>query len=172
LAWSCQYTACRHAAAAAAKQAAARRAASADKVGYAQASRPDALVAPGATGWRDASPFGTRFAAAPAFVPDLFAVLPSGISPAQVNAIGGLTRVRTVLAVDGGQVMINGRAAALLGVSSQAFRSWTPPATAADAGIWARLSGRQLTASRAAAGGLGIADLATLMSKVRGPRSR
>ena len=130
------------------------------KVGYARASRPDALVAPGSA---PALP-GGRVPARSApdspprqlIVPDLFAVLPSGISAAQVNAIGGLTGVRAVLAVDGGQVTINGRAAALLGVSPQEFRSWTPPATAADTGIWARLSGGQLVASGAAAGGFGI----------------
>jgi len=42
-------------------------------------------------------------------VPDLFAVLPAGITTAQVSAISGLTGVRAVLAVDGGQVVINGR---------------------------------------------------------------
>ncbi len=61
-----------------------------------------------------------------------------------------------MLAVDGGQVVINGRAASMLGVPPQAFRSWTPPATAAAAGIWARLSGGQLIASPAAAGRLGL----------------
>jgi hypothetical protein len=88
-------------------------------------------------------------------VPDLFAVVPAGISAAQVSAIGGLAGVRTVLAVAGGRVVINGRTVGVLGVPA-AFRSWTPPATAADAGLWARLSGGQVVASGAAAGGLGI----------------
>jgi hypothetical protein len=128
-------------------------------------------------------------------VPDLVAVVPAGITAAQVSAIGGLAGVRAVLAVDGGRVMIDGRTASVLGVPSQAFRSWTPPATAADARIWARLSGGQLVVGGAAAQ-LGIpgvdaivgsdlaarlglaanvavlinapaADLATLMSEVR-----
>jgi transglycosylase-like protein with SLT domain len=74
-----------------------------------------------------------------------------------VSAVSGLTGVRAVLAVGGGRVMINGRAASLLGVPAQAFRSWTPPATAAAAGIWGRLPGGQLIASPATAGGLGLA---------------
>jgi hypothetical protein len=89
-------------------------------------------------------------------VPDLVAVVPTGITAAQVSAIGGLAGVRAVLAVAGGRVVINGRTVGVLGVPPQAFRSWTPLATAADAGIWARLSGGELIASRDAAGGFGI----------------
>ena len=88
-------------------------------------------------------------------VPDLVAVVPAGITAAQVSAIGGLAGVRAVLTVAGGRVVINGRTASVLGVPLT-FRSWTPPATAADAGLWARLSGGQIVASRAAAGGFGI----------------
>jgi hypothetical protein len=129
-------------------------------------------------------------------VPDLVAVVPTGITAAQVSAIGGLAGVRAVLAVAGGRVVINGRTVGVLGVPPQAFRSWTPPATAADAGLWARLSGGHVVASGDAASGFGIpgvdaivdsavaarfgltadvavlinapaADLATLMSQVR-----
>ncbi|MGO9194625.1 MAG: lytic murein transglycosylase [Streptosporangiaceae bacterium] len=131
------------------------------KVGYTQASRPAAtLVLPSAAAAPQAGgvPAGSAPQSPPRqlIVPDLFAVLPAGITAAQVNAISGLTGVRAVLAVDGGQVVINGRAASLLGVPP-AFRSWTPPATAAATGIWARLSGGQLIASGAAAGRLGLA---------------
>jgi hypothetical protein len=81
-------------------------------------------------------------------VPDLVAVVPTGITAAQVSAIGGLAGVRAVLAVAGGRVVINGRTAGVLGVPP-AFRSWTPPATAADAGLWARLpAGRSSRAGR------------------------
>jgi Transglycosylase SLT domain len=80
-------------------------------------------------------------------VPDLVAVVPTGITAAQVSAIGGLAGVRAVLAVAGGRVVINGRTVGVLGVPPQAFRSWTTPATAADAGLWARLSGGHVVAS-------------------------
>jgi Transglycosylase SLT domain len=89
-------------------------------------------------------------------VPDLVAVVPAGITAAQVSAIGGLAGVRAVLAVAGGRVVIDGRTVSVLGVPPQAFRSWTPPATAADAAMWARLSGGELVASGDAAGGFGI----------------
>ena len=130
------------------------------KVGYIRASRPDALVAPSSAPALQGGGVAARSVPGSPprqlVVPDLFAVLPAGITSAQVSAISGLTGVRAVLAVNGGQVVINGRAASMLGVPPQAFRSWTPPATAAAAGIWARLSGGQLIASRAAAGGLGL----------------
>jgi hypothetical protein len=124
-------------------------------------------------------------------VPDLVAVVPTGITAAQVSAIGGLAGVRAVLAVAGGRVVINGRTVGVLGVPPQAFRSWTPPATAADAGLWARLSGGHVVASgfgipgvdaivdSTVAARLGLAadvavlinapgaDLAALMSQVR-----
>jgi len=131
------------------------------RVGYAQASRPDAAAAPGSAPARQEDEVPARSAPGSPprqlVVPDLFAVLPAGISAAQVSAIGGLAGVRAVLAVDGGRVAINGRPASVLGVSPQAFRSWTPPATAAATGIWARLSGGELIADRAAAGRLGLA---------------
>jgi hypothetical protein len=129
------------------------------RVGYTQASRSDVTAAPGSAPARQESRMSARSAPGSPprqlVVPDLFAVLPAGISAAQVSAIGGLAGVRAVLAVDGGRVVIDGRAVSLLGVPP-AFRSWTPPATAADAGTWARLSDGQLIASDTIAGGLGI----------------
>jgi hypothetical protein len=44
----------------------------------------------------------------------------------------------------------------MLGVPPRAFRSWTPPVTAADTGIWARLAGGQLITSSVAAARLGL----------------
>jgi hypothetical protein len=73
-----------------------------------------------------------------------------------VSAIGGLAGVRAVLAVDGGRVTIGGQSASVLGVPPQAFRSWTPPVTAAAAGIWAGLAAGQIVADQAAAGRLGL----------------
>jgi hypothetical protein len=70
-------------------------------------------------------------------VPDMAAVVPGGASPAQVTALGKLHGVRAVLAVAGGQVSVGGQALNVLGVPLPAFRSWTPPVTAAATGIWA-----------------------------------
>jgi len=132
------------------------------KVGYTRASGPAAApvpLSPAATPQAGGIPASASPQSPPRqlIVPDLVAVVPAGITAAQVSAISGLAGVRAVLAVDGGQMLIGGRAASVLGVPPQAFRSWTPPATAAATGIWARLSTGQLVASPAAAGRLGLA---------------
>lgn len=90
------------------------------------------------------------------FVPDLIAAAPAGITAAELARIGKLSGVRSVLAVDGGQITVNGKSADVLGVSAQAFRSWTPPETAAADGVWARLGQGQLVSTRAAASRLGL----------------
>jgi len=88
------------------------------------------------------------------FVPDLIAAVPAGISAAQLAKIGKLTGVRAVLPIDGGKVTVNGQSADVLGVSPLAFRSWTPPETAAANTVWADLSKGQLVSTHAAAGKL------------------
>jgi len=85
------------------------------------------------------------------FVPDLIAAVPGGITPAQLAKIRKLGGVAAVLPVDGGKVTVNGKSANVLGVSPQAFRPWTPLATAASATIWADLSQGQLISTAAAA---------------------
>jgi hypothetical protein len=90
------------------------------------------------------------------FVPDLIAAAPAGISPAQLAKIGKLTGVRNVLSVDGGKVTVNGRSANVLGVPA-AFRSWTPPETAAANAVWTDLGQGQLVSTRGAAGKLHLA---------------
>jgi hypothetical protein len=90
------------------------------------------------------------------FVPDLIAAAPSGITPAELTRIGKLTGVRSVLSVDGGRITVNGKSADVLGVSPQAFRSWTPPETAAANAVWADLGKGQLVSTRTAASRLGL----------------
>jgi hypothetical protein len=85
------------------------------------------------------------------FVPDLIAATPAGITPAQLAKISKLTGVRAVLPIDGGKVTVNGQSADVLGVSPQAFRSWTPPETAAANAVWTDLSRGQLVSTHAAA---------------------
>jgi Transglycosylase SLT domain len=88
------------------------------------------------------------------FVPDLIAAVPAGITSAQVAKIGKLTGVRAVLPVNGGKVTVNGQSANVLGVSPGAFRSWTPPETAAADAVWTDLGHGQLVSTHAAAGEL------------------
>ena len=97
------------------------------------------------------SPVPSDSAARQQFVPDLIAAVPGGITPAQLAKIRKLGGVAAVLPVDGGKVTVNGQGANLLGVSPQAFRPWTPLATAASATIWSDLSQGQLISTAAAA---------------------
>jgi hypothetical protein len=91
------------------------------------------------------------------YVPDLIAAVPSGITSSQVAAISKLRGVEAVLPVDGGKVKVNGQNANVLGVSPQAFRSWTPLSTAGSAAIWSNLGKGQLVSTGAAAHRLHLA---------------
>jgi hypothetical protein len=102
-----------------------------------------------------ARPPSAAGSAAPAprqqYVPDLIAAVPGGITAAQLAKIRKLGGVVAVLPIDGGKVTVNGHLANVLGVSPQAFRPWTPLATAASATIWSDLSQGQLISTSAAA---------------------
>jgi len=89
-------------------------------------------------------------------VPDLIAAVPAGISAAQLAAISKLSGVRAVLAVSGGQITVNGKAANVIGVAPQAFRSWTPPQTAANVSVWTGLGTGKLLASSTSTARLGL----------------
>jgi Transglycosylase SLT domain len=97
-------------------------------------------------------------------VPDLIAAIPAGITQAQLSAIGKLSGVRAVLPVSGGEIMVNGKPANVIGVAPQAFRSWTPPQTATQVSAWTGLSTGDLLASRASAARLGLARTGTAYS--------
>jgi hypothetical protein len=84
-------------------------------------------------------------------VPDLIAAVPGGITTGQLARIRKLGGVAAVLPVDGGKVTVNGRSADVLGVSPQAFRPWTPLATAASAAVWSGLAKGALISTSAAA---------------------
>lgn len=91
------------------------------------------------------------------YVPDLIAAVPSGITSSQLAAISKLHGVQAALPVDGGKVKVNGRSANVLGVSPQAFRSWTPLASASSPAIWSNLGKGQLVSTNAAARRLHLA---------------
>ena len=98
-----------------------------------------------------ASPGSGADAARQQLEPDLIAAVPGGITPAQLTKIRKLGGVVAVLPVDGGKITVNGHSADVLGVSPQAFRPWTPLATASSAKIWSDLSQGQLISTAAAA---------------------
>jgi hypothetical protein len=88
-------------------------------------------------------------------VPYLVVTSPHSLSATQVARISALRGVRAALAVDGGQVTINGRSANVLGVPAS-FRSWTPPDTASATGIWSALSAGGMVVDYSAATRLGL----------------
>ena len=121
-----------------------------------------ALAGTGPSGFSNTPPPGVAAAAGQAaprrpYVPDLIAAVPGGITSSQLAAISRLAGVQAVLPVDGGKVTVNGQSANLLGVSPQAFRSWTPLSTSGSAAIWSDLSKGQLVSTRAAARRLHLA---------------
>jgi hypothetical protein len=131
--------------------AAARSGPSGGSYGFA-VTPPPGVAAPGSSVPSSLQPPGS--AGGPPrqlFVPDLIAAAPAGITASQLAKIARLTGVRAVLPIDGGKVTVNGQSADVLGVSPKAFRSWTPPETAAANAVWADLSKGQLVSTHAAA---------------------
>jgi hypothetical protein len=89
-------------------------------------------------------------------VPDVLAVIPTGIPNADVSRIRKLAGVRSVLTVSGGAIMIGGKAANVIGVTPQQFRSWTPPSAAGEQALWQSLAHGSFITSDAAKGRLGL----------------
>ena len=106
---------------------------------------------------RAAKPAARRSDPLPQVVlPDLFAVAPRGITAAQFGKLSKLGYVRSVTAVDGGTVKINGHAVSTIGVNAGVFRSWTPPQTASRQGVWTALARGKLMTTAEAARKLGL----------------
>ena len=79
--------------------------------------------------------------------PDLLVVSVSGITPAQLIKIKELSHVRDLITADGGAIRLQARLTNVLGVDPSAFRSWTPPASAANERIWAALARNEFVLS-------------------------
>ena len=119
---------------------------------------PPGVAAPGGPAAQSVTAPGSgRDSQRQLYVPDLIAAVPSGITSSQLAAISKLHEVQAVLPVDGGKVKVNGQSANVLGVSPQAFRSWTPLSTAGSAAIWSNLGKGQLVSTAAAARRLHLA---------------
>ena len=90
-------------------------------------------------------------------VPDVLAVIPTGIPGADVARIRKLAGVRGVLTVSGGAITIGGKPANVIGVTPEQFRSWTPPAAAGDQAVWQALARGSFITSNPARSRLGLA---------------
>ncbi|WUI01996.1 lytic transglycosylase domain-containing protein [Spirillospora sp. NBC_00431] len=83
--------------------------------------------------------------------PDVLAVGRGPIPAAKIKKIASLGRVRDVAAVAGGAVQLQGRQINTFAVDPSAFRSWTPPGTAKNNGLWEALAADRFVVSTAAA---------------------
>jgi Transglycosylase SLT domain len=88
--------------------------------------------------------------------PDLLVVSAKGLTAAQVTKIRKLLHVRDVITADGGAIHLGTRLTDVLGVDPSTFRSWTPPATAANERIWSSLAGNKFVLSTAAQAQTGL----------------
>jgi Transglycosylase SLT domain len=75
-----------------------------------------------------------------AVLPDALAIVPHGVTAAQLARLGKLRHVHGVIAVDGGRVRVNGQQVNMIGADPAQFRSWTPPQTASLKHIWSALA--------------------------------
>ena len=89
-------------------------------------------------------------------VPDVLAVIQTGIPAADLPKIKKLSGVRGVLSVSGGAIKINGKQVNVIGVKPAQFRSWTSPATAGQQALWQALSRGQFVTSTAVQRTLGV----------------
>ncbi len=84
-------------------------------------------------------------------VPDVIASVPGGLTPADLDKIKKLDGVRSVLAVDGARIAVNGVRLTVLAAPAAALRPWTPPTTAASLPLWSSFqSGDIITTAQAA----------------------
>jgi len=93
----------------------------------------------------------------PLIVPDVIASVPGGVTKADLARLRALGGVRSVLAIDGAKITVNGRQLTVLAAGASALRPWTPPATAGDARVWADFAAGDLIASAAEGQAAGLA---------------
>nr|WP_242614550.1 lytic transglycosylase domain-containing protein [Actinomadura roseirufa] len=83
--------------------------------------------------------------------PDVLAVSGDPIPADRIAKLTKLSKVRDVVAVAGGAVQLQGRQVNAFAVDPSSFRSWTPPGTATNTGLWSALAANQFAVSPAAA---------------------
>ena len=86
-------------------------------------------------------------------VPDVIAAVPGGVTPGDLARLKKLSQVRTVLAISGARITVNGTQLTVLGAPATALRPWTPPQTAVSQRVWSDFAAGDLitTASGAQA---------------------
>jgi len=84
-------------------------------------------------------------------VPDVIAAVPGGVTAADLAKLKKLSQVRSVLAIDGARITVNGKPLTVLGAAASALRPWLPPATATSAQVWRDFAVGDLITTAAAA---------------------
>jgi hypothetical protein len=80
-------------------------------------------------------------------VPDVIASVPGGVTAADLRKLRGLPGVRSVLAIDGAKITVNGAQLTVLAAGASALRPWLPPATAGDSQVWSDFAAGDLVTS-------------------------
>jgi Transglycosylase SLT domain len=84
-------------------------------------------------------------------VPDVIASVAGGLTPADLSRLKQLGGVRSVLAIDGARITVNGVQFTVLAAPAAALRPWTPPTTAASQRVWSAFQAGDLVTSPQAA---------------------
>ena len=102
-------------------------------------------------------------------LPDLLIVMPSGLAPSDLAGLRAIPGVRKMISFDGAQITVAGRAASVIGVNPDRFRSWVPLRAASDQALWAGLAGGDFIASSPAATRLGLSASSSYALAGRSP---
>jgi hypothetical protein len=79
--------------------------------------------------------------------PDFLVISGRPVTAKQLGKVQRLTHVRDLITVDAGAVTLQGGRANMFAVDPVRFRSWTPPGTATDDGLWTALGKNQFVVS-------------------------
>jgi hypothetical protein len=80
-------------------------------------------------------------------VPDVIASVPGGVTAADLRRLRALPGVRTVLAIDGAKISVDGTQLTVLAAGASALRPWLPPATAGSSQLWSDFAAGDLVTS-------------------------
>jgi hypothetical protein len=102
-------------------------------------------------------------------LPDLLIVMPSGLAASDIAGLRSIPGVRKMISFDGAQITVAGKAASVIGVNPDRFRSWVPLRAASDQALWAGLAGGGFIASSPAAARLGLSATSSYSLAARSP---
>ncbi len=102
-------------------------------------------------------------------LPDLLIVMPSGLAASDITGLRSIPGVRKMITFDGAQITVSGKAASVIGVNPDQFRSWVPLRAGSDQALWAGLAAGDFIASSPAAARLGLSGTGSYSLAARSP---